>query len=103
VEVRGEDAATTALVAAIDHPPTSKAVRAERALLAALHADCRSPVAALAEPEGNGLRLRAELLSEDGRLHVAGEAWVDGADGPAALAERLLADAPPALARLFGR
>ena len=105
VEVRAADAATQALVAAIDHPPTRTAVRAERALLAALGADCRSPVAALAEVEGEELRLRAELLTEDGALHVAGEArmgW-DEAAGPAALAARLLDGAPPALARLFGR
>jgi len=105
VEVRAGDAPTEALVAAIDHAPTSAAVRAERALLAALGADCRSPVAALAEPEGGALRLRAELLSEDGRLHVAGEAVVAAGDpaGPAALADRLLAAAPPPLRRLFGR
>src|SRR3546814_9910517 len=46
IECRGDDAATLALVAAVDHDPTHRAVAAERAFLAALGGDCRSPVAA---------------------------------------------------------
>jgi hydroxymethylbilane synthase len=91
------------LLAGIDHPVTSACVRAERALLARLGADCRSPVAALAMIEGGSIRLRAELLSEDGTEHVAGESLI-AIDDPAAagaLAERLLADAPMRLRILF--
>lgn len=104
IEVRVDDAATHALVAALDDPAVARAVRAERAFLAALGADCHSPVAALAEPAGDALRLRAELLSEDGALHVSGEAIVmgDDAEGPAALARQLLRQAPAPLAALFG-
>ena len=98
VEVRAGDAAAAALVAAIDHEPTSRCVFAERAFLGVLHADCHSPLAALAECDGSGVAIRAELLTEDGDAHVAGA----GSD-PAALARDLLARAPEAVARLFGQ
>ncbi|PZQ61904.1 MAG: hydroxymethylbilane synthase [Sphingomonas taxi] len=92
-----------ALVAAIDDAPTHHAIRAERALLAGLRADCHSPVAALAVVEGGMLRLRAQLLSPGGEEAVEGEAR---GDDPVALgahlAEELLARAPAAIRALFG-
>ena len=102
VEVRSDDAATHALVGAIDDPATHQCVRAERALLAALKADCHSPVAALASLAGETLTLRAELLAEDGGAHVGGS--IEGVAGEgcgAALAVDLLARAPAAVRRLF--
>ncbi|MBB3473721.1 hydroxymethylbilane synthase [Sphingomonas sp. BK345] len=102
VETRAEGAAHDA-VAAIDDAATHRAVDAERALLAALAADCHSPVAALAVYDGDLLRLRAELLSPDGAEHVSGEAR---GDDPVALGARLAAEllerAPPAIRALFG-
>jgi hydroxymethylbilane synthase len=93
------DGATRALVAAIDHLPTHAAVQAERAFLAALGADCHSPVAALACWEGETLVLRAQLLTPDGALSVEGAARGGGAG--ARLAAELLARAPEAVRRLF--
>jgi hydroxymethylbilane synthase len=90
-----------ALLGAVDDPDTSLCVRTERALLAALGADCRSPVAALATWEGSGLRLRAEILSEDGREHEAGEMRIDAPEEAAALARALLERAGPALRAHF--
>ena len=90
-----------ALVAAIDDAPTTRAVMAERAFLAALGADCHSPVAALAVLEGGEVWLRGELLTEAGEEHVAGEAR--GADAGERLARDLLAAASPALRSLFER
>ena len=102
VEVRADDAGALALVAAIDHPPTSACVAAERALLAALVADCHSPVAALATLAGETLTLAAELLSEDGADHVVGEAsGEDPRSVAAALAADLLARAPAGVRALF--
>lgn len=95
IEARAGDAATRALLAAIDHAPTRRAVLAERALLAALGATCHSPVAALAE----GDRLRAEILGLDGVECVSAEG---SAGDPAGLAAGLIARATPALAALFG-
>ena len=48
IECRADDVKTADLLAAIDHAGTSRAVRCERAFLAALDATCHSPVAALA-------------------------------------------------------
>ncbi|HEX2813918.1 MAG TPA: hydroxymethylbilane synthase [Sphingopyxis sp.] len=102
IEARADDAATRALLAAVDHGPTHRAVAAERALLAALGGDCRSPVAAHAHWQGGGaLRLDAEIYSEDGADHVAGHAIVTGEGDAEALAHRLLDDAPDAVRRLF--
>ena len=102
IECRADDAATFGLLAAIDHAPTHQAVAAERALLAALGGDCRSPVAAYAQWGGDGrLRLDAEIYSDDGAEHVAGHAIIAGEGDAEALARRLLAEAPEAVRRLF--
>jgi hydroxymethylbilane synthase len=104
VEARADDAEVRALLAAIDHAATSMCVRAERAFLAALSADCRSPVAALAEMAGfDAIHLRAEILSEDGGLFEAGELTfaIGDAEGPATLACALLDRAPVHLRALF--
>jgi hydroxymethylbilane synthase len=103
VECRADDVMTRGLLGKIDHAATSRAVRCERALLAALDATCHSPVAALATLSGETLRLRAELLTEDGADHVAADA--EGADGEAlaaGLARALLDTAPPAVRAGFG-
>ena len=89
-----------ALVAAIDHAPTHRAVAVERALLATLAADCHSPVAALAVIEGNAVRLRAQLLTERGDESVEGE-LLGGDEVGDTLARDLLARAPAAVRRLF--
>jgi hydroxymethylbilane synthase len=104
IECRAGDAATRALLAAIDHAPTHRAVMAERAFLAALGGDCRSPVAAYAHWLDDGtLRLDAEIFSEDGADHAAGHVIVADAEAPEALARRLLGDAPDSVRRLFAR
>jgi hydroxymethylbilane synthase len=103
IECRAADAETRRLLAAIDHADTSRAVRCERALLAALAATCHSPVAALATVEGDLITLRAELFSEDGAEHIAADA--SGPDGEALardLAAALLGRAPPAVRSGFG-
>jgi hydroxymethylbilane synthase len=99
IEVRVDDPATRAAVAAIDHAATSACIAAERALLAALRADCHSPVAALATVADGTLTLRGELLSEDGAYAVEGSAL--GPDAGARLAADLLARAPAEIRRLF--
>jgi len=103
IEIRADDAHARELVGAIDDATTHRCVAAERALLAALKADCHSPVAALATIEGGILTLEAELLSEDGAAHVHGS--IEGAPLdpalPDALARDLLDRAPEAVRRLF--
>ena len=99
IELRAGDAVMRALVAAIDHAPTSAAVHAERALLAALNGSCRSPVAALATPDGV---LRAEILLPDGSERVATACDTSDAAAIRDLAAELLGRASPALRALFG-
>jgi hydroxymethylbilane synthase len=93
IEARQDDAAMHDLLASLNHASTFVCVMAERALLAALHADCHSPVAALADTSGT---IRAELFAEDGSAHVS----ASGND-PAALARDLLGGAPESIRRLF--
>ena len=80
------------LVAALDDAPSARALRAERALVRALEADCHAPVGAHARvlPDGT-LRLRAFVGAPDGSAWVRDE--LDGTDAEALgahIAARLL-------------
>jgi hydroxymethylbilane synthase len=103
IEARTDDVRVRGWLAAIDDGATQRCVLLERALLAALAADCHSPVAALAREEGERVTIRAELLTEDGSDHVVGER--SGTVGDFGVAEALAADllsrASPAVRRLF--
>ena len=103
LECRADDAATRALLAAIDHAPSHTALRAERALLAALGGNCHSPVAVLTTPDGPALILRAALFSPDGAERVEASARIAPRDEtvPARLAATLLAQAPAAITAHF--
>jgi hydroxymethylbilane synthase len=72
-------AGETALVAAIDHAPSARALTAERALVRALEADCHTPVGAHARLAADGaLTLRAFVGAPDGSAWVRDE--LDGDD-----------------------
>jgi len=103
IETRANDARARDVIGAIDDLPTRTCVLVERGLLAALKADCHSPVAALAVIAGDTVTLRAELLAEDGSLSVAGETRGARGDEDLAgqLARELLERAPPAVRALF--
>jgi hydroxymethylbilane synthase len=103
IEVRTTDQATRALVDAIDDRATHICVSAERRLLEALGGDCKSPVAALATLENGLVRLRAEILTQDGRDYESGESIfaIGDDDAPAELAASLLGRASPMLRALF--
>ena len=95
VETRAGDAETGAALAAVDDAPTRAAFTAERALVAALGGGCHAPIGALAEGEGDRLRLRAMVASLDGARRLRREAAMP-ADAAQALgaevARGLLAD-----------
>jgi hydroxymethylbilane synthase len=99
VEVRAGDERVAALVAGLDDRRTALAVRAERALLAALDGGCQAPIAAYAElvgppAEGEHLRLSAFVGSLDGARALRGALTAPAAAPEAlgeALAERLRA------------
>ncbi|WP_226017454.1 hydroxymethylbilane synthase [Novosphingobium sp. FKTRR1] len=91
-------------LAAIDHAPSHAAIRAERALLLGLGGTCHSPIAVLTTLDQEGaMTLRAALFSPDGAERIEDSArFAIGDDAaPAALAARLLAKAPPAIAAHF--
>jgi hydroxymethylbilane synthase len=103
IEVRADDDRRLGWLAAIDDGATRTAVTAERALLAGLGADCRSPVAALAEPNAQGIRLRAEILSANGDECHAVDRVIATAAEAGGVAAALLALASPPLREIFRR
>ncbi|TXC74391.1 hydroxymethylbilane synthase [Sphingorhabdus soli] len=101
IEVLADNDGARAAVTAIDHDVTHRCVAAERALLAELGGDCRSPVAAHARMRARGIILTAHLYATDGSAMVSGEYMLDDDNTPAGLARDLLAEAPAAIRALF--
>lgn len=66
LQVRADDATTRAFLAPLDHAPTCAATTAERTFLRALGGGCQVPVAAYGEVNGDTLRLRGLIASEEG-------------------------------------
>jgi hydroxymethylbilane synthase len=89
VEVRAEDAASSALLAPLDDPATRAAISAERAFLAHIGGGCQVPIAAHARIDGNVLRLAGMIGARDGRL-VRGE-LTGAAAGPESVGAELAA------------
>jgi len=104
VEIRSVDDRTRALLDPLHDQATEHAVTAERAMLAALDGSCRTPIAGLSLPDGDGgMWFRAEIVMPDGserrvteRRGPVGDAAAMGRDageelkrsaGPAFLAE----------------
>lgn len=96
IECRADDARMLDLLGAIDHPPSRRAVLAERGLLRALGGNCHSPIAVLTSEGPGGLTMQAAIFSPDGRRRVdfSGSFALDDAAGPARIAAALLAGAP---------
>ncbi len=96
VEVPAGDGRLVELVTAIDHRPTSLAVRAERSFLAELGGDCDLPAGAYAEVVGEAdaesvqIRIRGVLAGPDGEaLQRAEETGPPSHDPGRALARTL--------------
>jgi len=66
VQCRTDDQAIRAMLAPLDDSGTRVVVTAERAFLHALDSGCRLPVAALAQIDGDQLRLIGRVISLDG-------------------------------------
>ncbi len=81
VEVRSEDKETLDIVSGVDHRPTSIAIAAERAFLAALGGGCAVPVAGHCQVDERKLRLVAMAGTEDGR-HIFRVNLVTGTSHP---------------------
>jgi len=83
IECRAGDARVLRYLAPLDDAPTRLRVEAERALLATLDGSCRTPIAALAELDGDRLRLRAAIARPDGTELMETERRGAAADGVA--------------------
>ncbi|NIZ13670.1 hydroxymethylbilane synthase [Phaeobacter sp. HF9A] len=96
IERRSQDSRTAEMLAAIHDAETGQRLSAERAFLAALDGSCETPIAALAELDGDTLHLRGEILRPDGSevLSAQGSAPIaEGADLGRRLAQDLRARA----------
>ncbi len=90
VQCRAEDDAVLELLAAIDDAETRTTTTAERAFLRGLGGGCAAPVAAHAEPVGEGrVALKGLVASADGRDVVR----VEGSGEPVEVGERLAREA----------
>ncbi len=70
VQCRADDEATRRLLAAIDHEPSHRTLRAERAVLAGLGGSCTVPVGAYAREDGAELDVIGLAASGDGRIVI---------------------------------
>lgn len=72
VQARADDERMQALLAPLDHEPTSKATAAERAFLAALEGGCQVPIGALVSDDAGEPTLYGMLADVTGRHIVRG-------------------------------
>jgi hydroxymethylbilane synthase len=89
VAVRKKSPLRETVRGALNHPPTERAVSAERSMLRTLEGGCRVPVGALAAARDENVQLRGIVASPDGTLVYRGEAM--GSD-PDEVGERLARD-----------
>jgi hydroxymethylbilane synthase len=66
IETRADDARTREAIAPFNHRATEIALACERAFQSALDGSCRTPIAGLAEIEGDKLTFHGEVLAPDG-------------------------------------
>jgi len=95
IQIRKSDDERRALLAAIHDTPTYVRVTAERAFLAELDGSCRTPIAGLAELDGDSMAFRGQILLPDGseahataRSGLASDAAAMGRDAAQELLRR---------------
>jgi len=98
IERRVDDNNIADMLAAIHDTPTGQRLAAERAFLLELDGSCETPIAGLAELDGDTLHLRGEVLRPDGS-EVISDAMScpieDGALAGKQMAQKLLSQAGP--------
>jgi hydroxymethylbilane synthase len=104
IEIRAEDAETTALVAPLNDEATAICVTAERAFLARLEGSCRTPIAGHATLDTGTISFHGMTFSPDGKECFATAGTGPASDayalGTAAADELLARGAGALLARL---
>ncbi len=91
VEARADDPLARDL-ATLDEPDVRRSAEAERAFLAAVEGDCKVPVAALAEIQGDEVHVRGLVASLDGTKLARGSARDADAVRAGRLAARAMLD-----------
>ena len=66
IERREDDTEVQAILDAINNTPATTRLAAERALLTGLDGSCQTPIAGLAELDGDNMRLRGQVIRPDG-------------------------------------
>lgn len=87
LQCRRDDGMTAQILAILDDPISAACVSAERELVRLLEGDCHSPIAALAEPHGNGFMLRAAVGGRDGNPPLIGASEQIASLDPVSLAQ----------------
>jgi hydroxymethylbilane synthase len=98
IEARRRDQGLAAVLARLSDAPTFRCVVAERGFLAALEGSCRTPIAALAELDGDQVRFRGLVARPDGQdtRRIERRAGADEAEAlGAALGAELRGSLPP--------
>ncbi|WP_300033545.1 hydroxymethylbilane synthase [uncultured Roseobacter sp.] len=96
IERRIDDENTAEMLSAIHDTATGQRLAAERSFLLTLDGSCETPIAGLAQLNGDSLHLRGEVLRPDGSEAVSGSRSGPIAEGPEmgrALAQELLSGA----------
>jgi hydroxymethylbilane synthase len=70
IECRADDESVRLLVEPLNDPISAACIGAERAMLAALDGSCRTPIAGLAEVDGEQLTIEGLLLKPDGSSEI---------------------------------
>ena len=97
ITCRADDEAAHKFLATLNCPQTMVRITAERAFLLTLDGSCRTPIAALAELDGDNLSFRGLIVSTDGKtIHATTR------QGKAADAEAMGRDAGEELKRIAG-
>jgi hydroxymethylbilane synthase len=81
IERRIDDTRVAGILEAIHDTPTGQRLAAERGFLAALDGSCETPIAGLAELQGDQIRLRGEVLRPDGSESLSDDRSAPVADG----------------------
>jgi hydroxymethylbilane synthase len=98
IERRADDHRAAKMLEAVHDLPTGQRLAAERAFLATLDGSCETPIAGLAQLEGNSMFLRGEVLRPDGSEAIDDAVRCPIEDGPEAgreMALRMLERAGP--------
>lgn len=103
VECNRSDERVRHLLAAVNDPPSSGTVMAERALLEGLNGTCHSPIGVFSTLNRTNLTMRAAIFSGDGAIRIEDIITVSTDDLTAYrdLGRSLLARAPAYVAKLF--